>query len=153
MKITKKQLEKLVENQVRQIQEGKKKVAKILGAIQMLSPEDKQLLFSQMSSLTSNVSSASSAGGGAVLPSGSSGKEDLKSKTKKKLESMLQSEDFTVEGFRNLLSPLEPYVNKQMYVHLYWSAEQLDDLLEDYSMDSDEAEEIIDDMLSTIHQL
>ena len=66
---------------------------------------------------------------------------------------MLQAEDFTVEGFRNLLSPLEPYVNKQMYVHLYWSAEQLDDLLEDYSMDSDEAGEVIDDMLSTIHQL
>lgn len=150
MKITKKQLERLVENQVKQIQEGRKKVAKILGAIQMLSPEDKQLFFSQIATLAPNDGSTGAksigSGQGSVPPSNK--KEELK----RMLKTMV-SEDFTIESFRNTLLQLETNQNKSIIVSLYHDAERLDDLLEDYSIESDEADELVDDMLSKIARL
>lgn len=150
MKITKKQLERLVENQVKQIQEGRKKVAKILGAIQMLSPEDKQLFFSQIAMLAPNggATGAKSIGSeqGSVPPGNK--KEELK----RMLKTMV-SEDFAIGGFRNTLLQLETSQNKSIIVSLYHDAERLDDLLEDYSIESDEADELVNDMLSKIAQL
>lgn len=148
MKITKRQLEKLVEGQVKQIVEGKKKVAKIIGAIQMLSPEDKQLFFSQMSTLAANTGTGAHGTG-----SGGTGSISAGDDKKESLKRMLQSEDFTMEEFRSVLGQLQTKKNKSTYLDLYYDAEMLDDQLEDYSIDSDGVAEIIDDMMFKIDQL
>lgn len=149
MKITKKQLGRLIESQVKQIQEGRKKVAKILGAIQLLSPEDKALLFNQLG----NVGNASS--GNAPNPSNApSGEVDPNSLTGHLRE--ILGDGFELQAFRNELTRIQQQVAnnkkaKETIIKLWWKAEELEDLLEDeYGEEDDNVIEVTEEMESLI---